>query len=154
VGSVEESVTTALKWAVQRVPPPDHRGSGGQYAVSPPQGLRQSRYLRVVRELGPDAFPVTPESEHLPTYHVGAVLVRGGHATIDVYCPVLDRWGDIVYKPYTLDLEGGVRPWRVANLRAWQIGAMDPPPKYYLPAVDEQVVTEAAESGQPDESGN
>lgn len=147
VGSVEESVTAALKWAVQRVPPPNHQGSGGQYAISPPAGLRQSRYLRMARDLGPEAFPLTPESEHLPTYFVGSVLVRGSFATIDVYCPVLDRWGDIAYKPYTLDLEGGVRPWRVSGLRAWQIGAMDPPARYYLPAIDEQVVTEAAPAG-------
>ena len=153
VGSVEESVTAALKWAVQRVPPPDYKGSGGQFAISPPAGLRQSRYLRMVSELGPDAYPVTGESEHLPTYFVGDVLVRGGHATVDVYCPVVDRWGDIAYKPYTLNLEGGVRPWRVANLRAWQIGSMGPPDKYMLPAIDEQVVTEAAEPAGSD-AGN
>lgn len=144
VASVEESVTAALKWAVQRVPPPDYRGSGGQFAISPPQGLRQSRYLRIVTALGPDAFPVTPQSEHLPTYSVGSVLVRGGHATIDVFCPVLDRWGDLEYKPYTLNLEGGLRPWRVTrDIRAWQIGSMQPPDRYYLPAIDEATVTEA-----------
>lgn len=145
VGSVEESTAAALKWAIQRVPPPEYKGSGGQYAISPPSGLRQSRYLRLVSELGPDAYPVTTQSEHLPTYFVGSVLVRGSFATIDVYCPVLDRWGDLAYKPYTLDLEGGVRPWRVDSIRAWQIGAMQPPAKYYLPATDEQVVTEAQE---------
>lgn len=143
VGSVEESTTAALKWAIQRVPPPDYKGSGGQYAISPPAGIRQSRYLRMVSDLGPDAYPVTPESEHLPTYFVGSVIVRGSFATIDVYCPTLDRWGDIAYKPYTLDLEGGVRNWRVDGIRAWQVGAMQPPAKYYLPLVDEQVVTEA-----------
>ena len=152
VGSVEESVTAALKWSIQRVPPPDYKGSGGQFAISPPQGLRQSRYLRMVSELGPDAFPVTPESEHLPTYYVGSVLVRGGRATIDVFCPTVDRWGDIAYKPYTLNLEGGIRPWRVipTDIRPWQVGSMQPPEKYYLPLVDEQVVTEA---GQGDQGG-
>jgi hypothetical protein len=146
VASVEESVTAALKWAVQRVPPPDHEGSGGQFAISPPHGLRQSRYLRMVDDLGPQAFPVSPETGHLPTYHVGSVLVRGGRATIDVFCPVLDRWGDIAYKPYTLNLEGGVMPWHVtSDIRAWQIGSMDPPAKYPLPAVDEPVMTEAGE---------
>lgn len=146
VASVEESTTAALKWAIQRVPPPDHKGSGGQFAISPPYGLRQSRYLRMVSDLGPDAYPATPESEHLPTYYVGSVVVRGSFATIDVYCPVLDRWGDITYKPYTLELEGGVTNWRVnaSSIRAWQIGSMPPPNKYYLPAIDEQTVTEAA----------
>ncbi len=144
VSSVEESTTAALKWAVQRVPPPDYKGSGGQFAISPPHGLRQSRYLRMVADLGPDAYPVTIDSEHLPTYYVGSVVVRGSFATIDIHCPVLDRYGDLAFKPYTIELEGGVTPWRVDNIRAWQIGATQPPAKYYLPATDEHVVTEAA----------
>ncbi|MCA9288008.1 MAG: hypothetical protein KDA05_05455 [Phycisphaerales bacterium] len=141
--AVEEASTAALRWAIERVPPPDYRGSGGQFAISPPAGLRQSRYLRMARNLGPDAFPVTEDSAHLPTYFVGAVEVRGAFATIDVLCPTLDRWGDIAYKPYTLDLEGGVLPWRVRDVQAWRIGAMDPPAKYFLPATDEPVVTQA-----------
>lgn len=147
VPSVEESVTAALRWAVERVPPPDYRGSGGQFAVSPPEGMRRVRYLRIVANLGPEAFPVMPESMHLPTYHVGAVNVRGARATVDVYCPVVDRWGDIAYKPYTLTLQGGVTPWRVTDLRAWQIGAMQPPSKYALPETDGPVVTDAGSQG-------
>lgn len=143
--AVEESATEALRWAIQRVPPPDHQGSGGQFAFSPPAGLRQSRYLRMARSLGPNAFPATEDSAHLPTYFVGAVEVRGAFATIDVLCPTLDRWGDIAYKPYTLELEGGPLPWRVRDVQAWRIGAMDPPAKYFLPATDEPVVTQADE---------
>lgn len=151
VASVEESTTAALRWAIQRVPPPDHKGSGGQFAVSPPQGLRQSRYLRVVSALGPDAFPVTPESDYLPTYYVGSVIVRGSFATIDVFCPVVDRWGDIAHKPYTLELEGGVRPWRVvpSSVHPWQVNAMLPPEKYFLPATDDPILTTAPEAEGP-----
>ncbi|MEZ6235003.1 MAG: hypothetical protein R3B68_12525 [Phycisphaerales bacterium] len=141
--AVEESCTEALRWAIDRVPPPDHRGSAGQFAISPPEGMRQSRYLRMARNLGPNAFPVTEDSIHLPTYFVGAVEVRGAFATIDVLCPTLDRWGDIAYKPYTLELEGGPLPWRVRDVQAWRIGAMAPPAKYFLPATDEPVVTQA-----------
>jgi hypothetical protein len=138
--AIEDICVEALAWMVERYPVPPELAmpteDGGVYAINCPMGMNPRVYNRVVEKTGPDARPLTPETEHLPTYHIGRIIVRADRAEIDIYRPVLElgETVEMVHQPVTLFVKGGLRSWRVERSRPWAIGAFPlPQPNYYRP---------------------
>ncbi|MEM1183920.1 MAG: hypothetical protein AAGI53_02855 [Planctomycetota bacterium] len=139
--SIEEICVEALTWTLERYPVPEElaepTSDGGVFAVNCPVGMHPRVYERVVEKCGPLARPLTPETEHLPTYHVGRIVVRSDKAEIDIHRPVLELGAveQLSYQPITLFIEGGLGPWRVRRSRPWAIGAFPlPQANYFTPS--------------------
>lgn len=142
--AVHQLMSESLRWVVRRYPPdgepgmlqPEVEYDEPRLVINLPEGILRNVYLRVARNVGQGAVPVTPETEHLPTYHVAQLWVRGDRAKVDVLRPVpglVMRDGEQVHQGITVHLRGGPRPWRVTTHRVWTIGAMETPPLTYLP---------------------
>lgn len=152
--AAEGAMITALQYAVTRYPPDGPRQDASSSAeasslradfplvVNLPLGTRKSVYEHVAAKLGPQAMPMTPESEASgnPIYSVTRVWVRQSAATVDILRPMPELPpgpdGKPVYQTITCNLEGGFRPWRVTYARVWSPTGADHPIAFYLPDVD------------------
>lgn len=124
-------MSTAARWAVEHYPPPTD-----EYALNLPQGLKREWYLATVREAGPNARPLTDETAHLPTYHVGRIWIRSDRAKVDVTRPVftLGVTSSPLDQTTTVWLRRtGWTSWRVEHTQPWAIGVVPTPEPYYLP---------------------
>lgn len=137
--SIEEICVEALTWTLERYPVPEEAAQptedGGVFAINCPVGMHPRVYERIVEKCGPLARPLTPETERLPTYHVGRIVVRSDKAEIDIHRPVLELGSSerVAYQPITLFVEGGLSPWRVKRSRPWAVGAFPlPQPNYFV----------------------
>lgn len=149
-------VTAALRYTLDRYPPPSPRaaapapvdgqvpglGATSEIAINLPEGFSRERYLEIAGALTTDrvaVHPLTPETAALPTYHVAQVRIRGGQATVDVLRPVYDlaraTGGELPQQGLTLELQGGLTPWRVESRQIWAIGTIPVPAPNYLPEV-------------------
>ncbi|MEZ6242462.1 MAG: hypothetical protein R3B57_05405 [Phycisphaerales bacterium] len=101
----------------------------GRFAVNLPPGTSDETYWEVATSVGGEAL--STDNMDLPRYSVGRVWVRGGEAKVDVTRPVmaLGRLADggWVTQTITLELEGGLTPWRVVRDRPWALGAIEAP---------------------------
>lgn len=138
-------MTEAVRWVITRYPaveraewslplgvPPE----GAQFAVNLPIGVNRLVYERVVDRIGFGAVPLTPETEHLPTYHVASIWVSGDEAKVEVVRPVpglKNADGRQATQAITVRLRGGVQPWHVTSHRVWQLNALPTPELNYLP---------------------
>lgn len=152
--ATEAAIVASLQYVATRFPP-----DGGIYAKPPqdahklqadfpfavnmPAGMRKSFYERIPTKIGPDVKPLTPEiveQGSLPIYHVTRVWLRFNSGTVDVLRPMSQLGkgpdGTPVYQKITLRLEGGFSPWRVVHARAWDPGADEAPPFYFLPDLE------------------
>jgi len=139
--AIEEICIEALTYVLERHPVPEEvarpTDDGGVFAVNCPIGMHPRVYRRVVEACGPLARPLTPETEGLPTFHVGRIVVRGEKAEIDIHRPILDLGStdELAYQPITLFIEGGFKPWRVQRTRPWAPGSFPlPQANYYTPS--------------------
>lgn len=126
----------SISWVSERHPPPAGGADDGWFAINLPQGVTREQYIDVAIRIGDRATPVTPESEYLPTYHVGWVWMRGDHARVDVFRPVYSltrSGGNTVYQAITLHLTRRFSSWRVEQTQPWDPGVVAVPPIYYMP---------------------
>lgn len=139
--NTERVLETALVWFFIRYPVE----KGQAAAINMPGGMRKAYYERIVRNVsadgGPDLRPLTPELEHsVPVYHVGRVWVRDHEAKVDVLRPMKELGpgadGKPIYQAITVQLQGGMRPWRALAAKSWEPGIVPVPEAYYCPAVD------------------
>lgn len=125
----------SLAWVSERHPPPDDENNGW-FAINLPKGVTAEQYIDVATRIGDRATPITPESESLPTYHIGWVWMRGDQARVDVFRPVyaFERsGGQVVQQAITLHLKRRFSSWRVEQTQPWDPGVVDVPPIYYMP---------------------
>ncbi len=151
--ATEAAIVASLQYVATRFPPhggiyakaPDDANklhADFPFAVNMPAGMRKSFYERIPTKVGPDVKPLTPEiveQGSLPIYHVTRVWLRFNSGTVDVLRPMTQLGKGpqgTVYQKVTLRLEGGFSPWRVVHARAWEPGADEPPPFYYLPDLE------------------
>lgn len=124
---VRPAIESALKEVVRRY----HPDWAGPFAVNLPAEMTAEAQHIVIQKLGPDARPMTPETAHLPTYHVARVWVRGPKAKIDIVRPVLELGpqpdGGIVYQGLTVWLDAGLNPWQVDFIQPWSMAVTSPP---------------------------
>jgi hypothetical protein len=124
---VKPVITSALKEVVRRY----HPDWAGPFAINLPPEMTPESQADILRDLGPDARPMTPQTQHLPTYHVGRVWVRGPKAKVDVVRPVLELGpapdGGIVYQGVTVWLDAGLNPWQVDFIQPWSMAVAAPP---------------------------
>lgn len=151
---VPELATEALKWTVTRYPPSggyewtrtpaELPESDNKFVINLPSGFSPMIYRSVARNVSPNALPMEPGLESLPTYHVARVYVQGDDAKVDVIRPVPGLPGNepsqggygqgAITQGITLRLRGGVGPWRVTSHTTWTPGALQVPPINYVPA--------------------
>ncbi len=161
--AVQDLMTVALTWVIQRYPPTESAGQGApavgveeppggeaggegktagapvpaRLAINLPPGMRHNVYQLIVKRVGQGAVPLTPETENLPTYHVVRVWAGGDEAKVDIVRPVLSLGtgpdGKPVYQALTVKMRGGLQYWRVTSHRVWSIGAVSAPPPNYVP---------------------
>lgn len=153
-GNVKNLLASSIRWASENYPPP-RETSDGWIAFNLPAGFTRDDYIDVAERIGPRAAPITPDVEHLPTYHVGWVWMRGDHARVDVARPVyaLSRSGDTVYQVTTLHLRQRYESWRVERTQPWEVGVVALPPIHYLPPPELTPAQQAAmqaESVEPE----
>lgn len=129
---VKPTVTAALKEVIRRY----HPDWAGPFAVNLPVEMTAERQQQIIAELGADARPMTPETEHLPTYHIARVWVRGPNARVDVVRPVLELGpkadGGIAYQGMTVWLDAGLNPWRVDFIQPWAASVVSPPDSNFV----------------------
>lgn len=136
----------SIAWASERHPPPAGAADDGWFAINLPEGVTREQYIEVATQIGDRATPVTPETEHLPTYHIGWVWMRGDHARVDVFRPVYSLTrpgGQVVYQAITLHFTRRFSAWRVEQTQPWDPGVVTVPPLYYMPPPEAE---EGAES--------
>ncbi len=110
-----------------------------KFAVNLPEGVRPRLSQRIVQLAGERAVLLTPETEHLPIYHIASLRVRGDEGQVNILRPVpefgVSPTGEPVYQEITVTLRGGVQPWRVVSHREWSPGSVAsiPPLRYYHP---------------------
>jgi len=124
-------MAAAARWSVEQYPPPTE-----EYALNLPTGLKREWYLATVDAAGPNARPLTDETAHLPTYHIGRIWVRSDRAKVDVTRPVftLGETASPLDQTTTVWLRRtGWTSWRVEHTQPWAIGVVPTPEPYYLP---------------------
>lgn len=138
--AVNQTMMLALARVIADYPP---RGSENQrVAINLPSGqVSPDVYRRVARDVeaepGVDRLvvPLSEGSMNLPVYHVAGVKIRTDTAYIDILRPIfgvdeLDRaelTNDEAYQGYSVRLEGGLRPWRVAWVERFTPGVIQTP---------------------------
>lgn len=156
--TVQNLMAASLDWAVDRHPPPPGSGrDAGWFAINLPRGLTREQYINVAEMVGDRAAPITPELEHLPTYHVGWVWMRGDEGRVDVFRPVyaLSTGEQEIHQAITLYLHRRFNSWRVERTQPWEPGVVQLPPLYYLPEAEAGVESEAPpEPGGAPDQGN
>jgi hypothetical protein len=143
-------LTESISWASERHPPPDDENDGW-FAINLPEGVTYEQYNVVATRIGDRATPITPETEHLPTYHIGWVWMRGDHARVDVFRPVyaFSRGGATVDQAITLHLTRRFSSWRVEQTQPWDPGVVEVPPVYYRPLPEEEEPAGGGAESQP-----
>lgn len=151
--TVQNLLAETVGWAVENYPPPDEGGEAW-FAINLPRGLTREQYIGVATRIGERAAPITPETEYLPTYHVGWVWMRGDNARVDVFRPVyaLAMGDEPVYQAITLYLHRRWASWRVERTQPWEPGVVELPPIYYLPAEEVAPGEAAPEEAAPVEA--
>jgi len=123
-------IVSALRWTVNRYPVDD------RYALNLPQGLDGPLYQLLVERVSPNAEPVLPGNQDLPTYHVKEIQVRGRTAEVLVLRPATELGrrpnGDYPLQPVTVGLRGDFSGWRVTRAREWTAGIESPPALHVL----------------------
>jgi len=147
--TVQNLLAECVSWAAENYPPP----GDSQFAINLPKGLTHEQYVGIAARIGERATPITPETEHLPAYHIGWVWMRGDNARVDVFRPVfrLSRSDDVVYQAITLYLHRRWASWRVERTQPWDPGVVSLPPVYYLPPPEEETAATAEEPAAVDE---
>lgn len=150
--AMEEVMMAGLRWIAGKhitdptaAPAAAGAEEPAKYAVNLPKGVKPAVYRRVARALGPGGRPLTPETSHLPIYHVDSIRIRGDQANIWIYRPApelgLTPQGLPVYQEVKLWLRGGLQPWRVINAIERTPGAGEVPElNYYEPEKPVEVV--------------
>lgn len=166
-------MTQALRWAVKKYPPGGQMppsssdvpispseaeaianaaaagGEPAQVAIALFSSMRPDVYRYAVDQVGMGAVPLTPETEHLPTYIVSRVWVLGDEAKVDLFKPVLSLGapgGQQVYQPITVNLRGGLKFWKVTSYRVWSIGTFAPPMPGYFPGTGPEPIAPPPDS--------
>lgn len=144
VGAPIDVMGVSLGWMLENHPPGD--GYTGPAAINLPYGVNSQTYGRVVRRAGHGSLAATRESAY-PTYHVVEIRVRGSRAEVDLMRPLPGRaFGSLDtadYQSFTLQLQGGLAPWRVTYSRPYTSGLWAPPGFNPIEAV-----REAEEAGE------
>jgi hypothetical protein len=147
--AMEEVMIVGLREVIAKYPP---RGGSGaspqdeqaQLALNLPRGLKPRVHERIARAVGFGAAPLTPETNHLPIYHVSYLRIRGDQAQINIIRPVTDLGrtpsGMPVMQEIKLQLSGGLRPWHVVTRREWEPGEVTLPELSYYQPEPEAVV--------------
>lgn len=145
---IPELATEALRWTVTRYPPTggyewtrtpaDLPGPEAKFVINLPTGFNALIYRAIARNVSPNALPMEPGLESLPTFHVARIYVMGDDAKVDVIRPVPGLPGNApdagpITQGITLRLRGGVEPWRVTSHTTWTPGALAVPPINYVP---------------------
>jgi hypothetical protein len=125
---------------------------GPTFAVNLPPGISPKGYERIVGLVGNGAVALTPETSHLPIYHVTYMRVRGDQAQINILRPVTELpptpKGMPVMQEIKLQLSGGLHPWKVITSREWDPGLEEwPELNYYKPAGEPVKAASRPESG-------
>jgi len=134
---VEEVMTEALRWTVEKYPPGHGVGEGGEgeFAINLPKGMKPAVYERIASKVSARARAVSEATAGLPVYHVARVRVRGPEARVDVLRPALELGpgpdGMPVYQGVEVFLEGRWGPWRVTGRRVWAPGSIEVPALNY-----------------------
>ncbi|MEM7622963.1 MAG: hypothetical protein AAF235_07135 [Planctomycetota bacterium] len=132
--AAEDVTVAALRWSLDRYPPPLNATAGpSSFVVALPPSVVARRALRIAGKI--DAMPATEANLAAGTaiYRVGRVAIRGDDAEVDVYRPVFEtatssgEAAEPAYQLITITLRGGIRPWRVERTRPWALGAFEPP---------------------------
>ncbi len=140
-----EVIYQAVAYATSRYP------VTGAYAVNLPPELDPKRVEYIFDLLDdPDAGVLSPEAEaaRTPVYHVGRVWIRGVHAEVDVFRPVLDIPGPAgaeVTQMVTLTLRSNFASrWRVTGSRSSAIGLHEAPDRSLRDPVTAAAITTPA----------
>ena len=111
----------SLRWTTSRT-----TGVPERFAVNLPQGVEPETYASIASGVGGEAL--SSSNADLPRYSITRVWVRSGEAKVDVVRPVLalgkDASGRYPTQGITIELEGGLEPWRVVRYRPWAIGTL------------------------------
>ena len=133
-GSFDDLVVETMTWAGVRYgffPPDDSVTGTVPFALSLPGRVSRETWLDICDRIGPECFPVSPETRDLPYFHIAEVRARGGRAEVDLYRPVVQVGGVAVDEPVhqlvTVTLEGGVQEWRVERHRSWSLEPIPSP---------------------------
>jgi hypothetical protein len=121
---VPELMTDALVWATARYPvePP--------FAVNLPPDTPRVTYNNVVeRGTRGRGVPMSADVEHLPTYHIAEVRIRGTRAQVDIILPRGQK-----ASATTVTLRSTVSGWRMQDARSWIAGVVPVPFANYIPA--------------------
>lgn len=133
-GDMVAVMAVGMRWMVDRYP------VEGEFAVNLPEGMTRRRSLEVLAQMGsPNARPLTPETAHLPTFHVARVVVRISDAEVDIVRPVAtfsDREQRPINQLVTVRVKGGLSPWRAFGEKPYLIGAAETPPLRFIPSND------------------
>jgi hypothetical protein len=128
-GPVGTVMQVSLRWAADRYPPVRDGRPGETYtepfAINLPAGISPRTYWEIAKYVGPSCTPMI-EGQDVPTYHIVRVNVRGTSATVELIRPVLGMGGqgltDQAYQRMTLNLQGGISPWKVTSHRLSPVG--------------------------------
>ncbi len=150
---VKPAVTAALEEVIERY----HPAWAGPYTVNLPPEMTPEAQRLILSGLGPDTRAMTPATEHLPTYHIGRVWVRGPKAKIDVVRPVLELGpkadGGIAYQGMTVWLDAGLHPWNVSFVQPWSARVVSPPDANFVnpPSTKTLKTTDPEPTDTPDD---
>ncbi len=121
----------SLRWTTSRT-----SGVPERYAINLPAGVEPQTYASIASSVGGEAL--SSSNTDLPRYSVTRVWVRSGQAKVDVVRPVLalGKNSDGAYptQGITIELEGGLEPWRVVRYRPWAIGTLANAPENFIDA--------------------
>lgn len=134
--AMEEVMMAGLRWVANKYPPAAASASGlptgpaPEVAINLPREVKPVVYERVAAAV-PGGRPITPETQHLPTYHVSNIRIRGDEAIIWIVRPVWDLGeapgGGVVYQEVKIWLRGGIRQWHVVTALDRTPGATEIP---------------------------
>ncbi len=97
-----------------------------RFAFNLPAGVTPAVYERLAHLVGYGAVPLSPDTSHLPIYHITYLRIRGDQAQVSILRPVTELplmpAGTPVMQEIKLNLRGGLRPWQVVAAREWDPG--------------------------------
>ncbi len=143
---VPELMADALTWATARHPvePP--------FAVNLPADTPRVTYTNVVkRGTRGRGVPMSEDVEHLPTYHIAQVRIRGTRAQVDIILPKGQEAAAT-----TVTLRSTVSGWRIQDARTWIANVIAVPVANFIPGdasapAAQQTAAGPAEEPQPAE---
>ena len=151
-GTVAACMAQSLRWVLDRYPPPADAAPDSWVAINLPIGVTREQYIDVALMSGDRVAPMQQGLEHLPTYHVGWVWVRGDKARVDVTRPVYVLTSDDrqVYQTTTLHMKRHFASWRVERTQPWGADIVVTPAPNYIPPEPEKPGVIVAEPPSPD----